>query len=280
MFFKKSKATKSALAAANPLINNFKEFHEIPKGFWGDPYVLGFLNSVIHFHAKGATNGNLSATDMGIVSMKVYESLSGISGEEIGRKVAGYLSDGNIDYRLGFENGMKCVLIVHGKANAELLNDPDVLKAQAMAKDLKQGSVTSSALVGALIDTLFYEVVEERLIGSRVKAAQKEGAVVSNEPVKDLLLKALQAEGVDVSIFTPECLKELVQNCIEEASLSGKDRHTALSDEVNRTAVGIGLDLEMYKPNVHKDSDDIIYTTLKKHGAFQNYMNGIYEDEH
>ena len=279
MFFKKSKATKSALDAANPLINNFKEFHEIPKGFWGDPYVLGFLGSVIHFHAKAATNGNLSAIDMGIVSMKVYESLSGISGEEIGGKVAGYLSDGNGDYRLGFENGMKCILITHGKENKELLNDADVLKAHAMAKRL--GSVTTSNVVGALINTLFYEVVEERLIEPGVKDAQKERAVISKESVRDLLLKELQAEGVDVSIFTPECLKELVQSCIEQAnpsSAENKDHHAAILAMVELNVGVIGIALEWYKSNTHQDRDSHIHDILKKHGIFQNYMNGIYED--
>jgi hypothetical protein len=281
MFFKKSKAIKSALAAANPLISNFKQFHEIPKGFWGDPYVLGFLNSVITFHAKGATNGNLSATDMGTVSMKVYESLSGISGEEIGRKVAGYLSDGNIDYCLGFENGMKCVLIVHGKANAELLNDPDVLKAQAMAKDLKQGSVTSSALVGALIYTLFCEVVEERLIGSIDKYAQKEGAVVSKESVKDLLLKDLKKRGVEVSIFTPECLNEFAEECIRAAnvgSLIYDDYHTELLKTVDFQGLVIEGELFIYKGGVQEDSDTFANSILKKHGVFQKYKNKLGEE--
>mgnify|MGYP006437942351 CR=1 FL=1 len=136
-----------------------------------------------------------------------------------------------------------------------------------------------SIIVGS-VGGYFWRKNTAQANANSIEAVAENRLIEAKNKEKDLLLKALQAEGVDVSIFTPECLKELVQNCIEEASLSGKDRHTALSDEVNRTAVGIGLDLEMYKPNVHKDSDDIIYTTLKKHGAFQNYMNGIYEDEH
>jgi hypothetical protein len=104
------------------------------------------------------------------------------------------------------------------------------------------------------------------------KDAQKGSAVESDESVRALLLKELKKEGVDVSIFNPECLKEIAQGCTEQAnfaSSTGEVFHTKFLEEIKLIAIVIGAVLSLYENNELTDNGSSIYAILKKHGVIK-----------
>ncbi len=165
---KKRTAVKAAVSGIQPLLRTLemRGDGELPKDFWSDPYVLGFLTGCIMPFATIATNGRLGGQEIGEVGVRVYAELAPEHDETIWDAMLAF--KGSSDYQLGMTNADKCLTVACGVPGHE--DDPDVLEAKATAAQLAP-SLTSvlgpsspeAATAGALMSMLFYDVVRKRL---------------------------------------------------------------------------------------------------------------------
>jgi len=167
MFFKKKKAAKAAFEAIEIVLKNFENAQKImgingmPEGFWHDPFVLGYFDTVIHFFGKTAVDNQISTEDMGTISMDILGKISGAPKLEIGKKVVDYMTNKNEEFLLGVENATKCILTM-GPIDEKLLNDPDVLEARKLMNDSNLDPITSGSISGTLTYLLFYSELKRR----------------------------------------------------------------------------------------------------------------------
>ena len=150
-----------------PWLRCLEAFDELPKGFWQDPYVLGFMSNCLKTLATLATGGQIDGSELAEVVLSSFKELSGQDGDAIADMVIALGKSKDRDFALGFENAEKFMCIAHGIPGFE--DDPDVLKARqlgaAMSADLGAvGPITPQAETSTMLfKMLFYDVVLKRL---------------------------------------------------------------------------------------------------------------------
>ena len=96
---KLKKANTAALQALRPLIANMQRNQGLAPDFWTDPYVLGYFGFAVAHHAKLATHGQISPTDLGIVLADVFGALSNMNGEAIRRRYIELIDKDGADFK-------------------------------------------------------------------------------------------------------------------------------------------------------------------------------------
>lgn len=168
MFFKKSRATKTAIQAVLPLVRTVEMTGGLPKNFWRDPYVLGFLSTCIGIFAKLATGWKIAGSDLGYVIIGVFDAVAQGEGREIARRITEFQSTNDPDFARGVAGADKVISVTYGLPHDE--TDPDIIKARKLAQigeDISP-SITNisnemAGVGGALQMLLFYDVVRSRL---------------------------------------------------------------------------------------------------------------------
>lgn len=163
------KAVNDTVNAVRPLLRTFNVFgSELPKGFWQDPYILGYLTSVVRGTTRLSSKGKIAGPELAQVIMDVFNELVGQGGDEISDLVIALGKGKNPDFGLGFTNGDKFMCVSYGLPGYE--DDPDVLKAgrlaAAMSRDLTSavGPLTPQAETAAMLHKmLFHDPVRSRL---------------------------------------------------------------------------------------------------------------------
>lgn len=164
---KRRRATKMALEAVQPILRTLEMSGGIPSGFWDDPYVLGYLGGTAAIFAKMTTQGKIAGESLGQVMITVYETLSGLDGVEISKKVLLLQSSNDKDFLKGLGNADKTICVAYGIEGYE--DDPDVVEAKELVKKMGPdfaflGETTEAAQIsGCLTQMLFYQVVRDRL---------------------------------------------------------------------------------------------------------------------
>ena len=142
--FTARRVRKSAIAALSPMVKILRITSGLPKHFWDDPYVLGFLSGAIVAVNLEETGGQLKGAKMGKVLMDVLSQLSQLTPLDIGSKVAKQIQ--HPDFINGQKNADKMFTVGFGLPYYD--DDPDVKAAKERAE--QDPSAMASALYGPI----------------------------------------------------------------------------------------------------------------------------------
>ncbi len=161
-------AFQAAAAGVRAYIDAFARAGGLPRGFWEDAFVLGFLTLSVQTFSRMATSFRLADRDLGLVTSAVFDQLSGGDGTRILRRIQALGAAGNPDFREGARNADKILCVAHGMSRCD--DDPDVVRARAAAHlypaplvELPGARLGGAPHVSALIRALFFDIVERRL---------------------------------------------------------------------------------------------------------------------
>jgi len=162
------KAAATIVEAVQPLIRSVAMFRDLPKGFWDDPYVLGYLNGCGSMFAKLCTGGKINGMDLGLALTDAMNTLSGGQGAAISSRTLALHKANDPDMKLGLNNAVKCVSYSHGLS--EFPDDPDIAAAKRIGasmgdalRDPSDPTPERTQTSGALSVLLFQQVVRKRL---------------------------------------------------------------------------------------------------------------------
>jgi hypothetical protein len=105
----------------------------LPRNFWIDDYVLGYLNMAIGLMAKFATHGNISTTDLGSVLIDVYTALSNMNGRAIGSYATELSSNPTPAFAQGEDDAFLVILFLEKKLKKGVREDI-IRRAEELAK--------------------------------------------------------------------------------------------------------------------------------------------------
>lgn len=161
------KATATIVEAVQPLIRSIAMFGDLPRGFWSDPYVLGYLNGCGSMFAKLATGGKINGADLGLALTDAFNELSGGQGQAIARLTLNLHKAQDPDMKRGMDNAVKCVSYTYGLS--QFPGDPDIEAAKRIGRDTGlptdpgDPNPERTRTAGALSVLLFQDVVRQRL---------------------------------------------------------------------------------------------------------------------
>jgi hypothetical protein len=162
------KAAATIVEAVQPMIRSIAMFGDLPKGFWEDPYVLGYLNGCGSMFAKLSTRGKINGMDLGLALTDAMNTLSGGQGSAISSRTLALHKANDPDMKLGMSNAIKCVSYTFGLS--EFPGDADVAAAKRIGANMgdtfrEPGDPTTerAQTAGALSVLLFQQVVRKRL---------------------------------------------------------------------------------------------------------------------
>lgn len=103
-------------------------FQEIPKGYWEDPYILGYLTGIYQnmYPFAKQTVGQVSNRTRAIVMVDIFTSLSG--SENVISMITEFKAMENWEFQRGENNAEKFLSLMLGLD--DYLADPDVVRAK------------------------------------------------------------------------------------------------------------------------------------------------------
>lgn len=153
---------RAAIKATMPLIRTLERFGGLPENFWGNPYALGFLVGVILSVQVDMRGDRAKKTATGMLIVDVFSSLVPTRTQEVSKLIGILSTTNNPDFIRGANSATKCFLFGSGRKIDE--DDPDIQRARKAAASLPgilPDSTKHSRVSGALLDNLFYKVVQE-----------------------------------------------------------------------------------------------------------------------
>ena len=137
------------------------------KGFWEDPYVLGFLLCAALQLTQGRHGDELEPIAAADAALHALGEASGAGTNEIKDRVGVLQNSGSHEYLKAMTAADKLVRFIGGSTASQL--DPLVLEARKTAQQMRSdGSLDpdkvseEAALRGVLVNTLFTKVVVKR----------------------------------------------------------------------------------------------------------------------
>ena len=161
---KRNRAINNAFQASGQLVNACQVFSDLPAGFWNDPYVLGFLTTVIAVFAEMTLGKKPTSEELGFIIIGTYERLNPLLAHRIAQHIVQLQAAKNEDYFHAVERAYKTVAVTYGHPDFDA--DPEVVAASALAKGMMGITPASNlhAAVGGVLQTmLFTDVVRRRL---------------------------------------------------------------------------------------------------------------------
>ena len=170
---KKRKTTNEVTQALQPLIHTLESTTGLPRGFWEDAYVLGFMTGSIAATLAMFASRDKLGDDLGNVFTAVFDGLAGGGGKDIMKRARLFDDEQNRDFLRGTRNAHKVISVTFGLPGYE--DDPDVIRAREMSAALEPmmsftfgHTPEASAVGGTLQKKLFLDVVRQRLRSERV----------------------------------------------------------------------------------------------------------------
>ena len=154
------KATEHTINAVRPLIAVRQSLHGLPADFWRNEFVIGFIGSMISFHANITFGRKLSQEDKGNLLFDVFTALSNMNGKAIAEN---YLQQATETpkskaFKKGADNAAICAFFSIGKLDES--GRPWIEQAEKLAA--AQGAANDpSAIAGSLLHLLFYQPLRE-----------------------------------------------------------------------------------------------------------------------
>lgn len=160
--YRRAKAQTACVAALRPFLLR-DPWSSWPPTFWHDPYVLGFLTTVIGITTKQASNGKLEGEEAGLVLVATLKEVNGYDSGFKDRWL-GMIKDRNVDLIEGIDNATKVVRYVTGHSLPANDLDLEVAREIAEGTSTSGGPIAPGDVGGALIYLLFHRIVEGRLV--------------------------------------------------------------------------------------------------------------------
>lgn len=161
---KRRKAVKTALQLTGPVVSLFQNLYGLPRDFWHDSFVLGFIGLFSNYHATVTSGMKLSDIDKGYAVVEIFSGLTLLDGAPFAREyVALSLSDPKDEaFEMGADYAFYCVRFPH--SNTPPGAEAFYLEAEEVAAKQGGGPKSNIALMH-LIKRLFLEPAHKRLYG-------------------------------------------------------------------------------------------------------------------
>jgi hypothetical protein len=89
-------------------------FYGVPKGFWEDPFVLGYQSSMVAMLAKAAGSDALGAPDRGQLLFEIIGAISNLNASELLKRVENLTAENDPDFKDGKERGQVTAMALVG----------------------------------------------------------------------------------------------------------------------------------------------------------------------
>jgi hypothetical protein len=153
-------AVRAAVEGLLPIIATVQDTHGLPREFWTDEYVLGFISFSISFRAKLATNGKIAGENLRYASLETLTALSNMDGAELLRRMTTLATEGNIDFKRGADDAAAVQLYSRGI----LTNHPLAQRAAAAiaGTGMVKGMGRRYQIAGMMVVLSFVHEVKKR----------------------------------------------------------------------------------------------------------------------
>ena len=154
---KKKRLITHVTTAMHPFIINTQREVGIPKLFWDDDYVLGFVGFCIAFHMNKTSRINSTPTEKGAALIEIMTNLSHMNGLPLARKYNKLTAEkSNQDFEAGADNAATWIFYLYNALKDEQSNEY-VLKAS------NNGFIKDREIIGInLFDQLFIQPLKNR----------------------------------------------------------------------------------------------------------------------
>jgi hypothetical protein len=159
--FAKRRAAKAAIEHGSAILRLLEATGGLPRGFWEDPYIVGWIGGVVNCVAKAATNNKIGTIDLGTVTIDAFTALAGAKGKEVVERLKGWVKSKEPRFVEAMQAATKTYFVTVGAREFDA--DPEVVQARQRAKSMVSVDLASSeqAEVGAAMQQLlFYDVVD------------------------------------------------------------------------------------------------------------------------
>lgn len=154
-FGRKKRAYMAILEALGPLIGHLEgEIGPLPRAFWDDPYLLGYLMGTATHFAQITSRGKLDGEGLGMVLIASMRTASGSDGVRITDRALELQEAKDPEFLRGAANSEKAVAIA--LAIDPLAGDADVAAARQTAGN------DAKAVGWALHELLLFAPARER----------------------------------------------------------------------------------------------------------------------
>lgn len=151
----RTKGSKAAIAAVQPLLGVLSTGPGIPPGMWDSPYVLGFVNQTVLFVAKLATDGQARGADLGGILLDVYTAVTHQNGTSIMRTATTFMTQQHPEFIRGVDDAMLIQFYGQGTLRDES-SHPILVHAKAGAAQLNKandkGTITGLMMMATWLD--------------------------------------------------------------------------------------------------------------------------------
>lgn len=143
---------------------------DVPKGFWDDHYVLGYLGMTALLLIKIGSQFKIEGRDTGMAMIDTFAVLTKTDGLAIAKQIAALNQQPTPAFAAGTDAAEKVVTVMYGKKDFDA--DPAVIKAREAIRKIGNAfgdgdQPEHSRVARQLMTTLFHEVVRDRLIPVR-----------------------------------------------------------------------------------------------------------------
>ncbi|MEO8558395.1 MAG: hypothetical protein ABI439_04985 [Rhodospirillales bacterium] len=167
--FERTQIAANVAQGVRPYVHAFEaRYGTLPHGYWEDEYVLGFVPAIAGLFATALTSGKIGEADRNAVVQECIETISPGFGQPVMQQLQGLMLTKPDDFVKAAEAAAKVMAFSMGQCPA---NDPDLIEAQRAARQERGGPAPDPAsefndTARALLHRLFYDVVNQRLMGN------------------------------------------------------------------------------------------------------------------
>jgi hypothetical protein len=113
-FLRQRRGRKAALRTLGPFVERSRQrLTGIPDDIWMDPYIIGFICTVITVAAKREV-GSLGTQSLGLVQSQAWADITGLSATVIGEEISFLSMSRNGEFLDGCRRAISFVQVLHG----------------------------------------------------------------------------------------------------------------------------------------------------------------------
>lgn len=130
-FLRERRGRKAAVRTLGPFVERSRQrLTGIPDDIWMDPYIIGFICTVITVAAKREV-GSLGTQSLGLVQSQAWADITGLSAAVIGEEISFLSMSRNGEFLDGCRRATSFIQVLHG---APPDGSPDVQNAAALSE--------------------------------------------------------------------------------------------------------------------------------------------------
>ncbi len=165
LFGSRQRALRTIVNALKPLVQRAVANNNgyLPRGFWDDPFVLGYLTGTATHFARLVNPKGMKDEDLGMVLISAMRKLSGTDAEEITDRILLLQQSRDKDFVRAVDASEKAIAYIYEIVpmdHEKLVRDAARIEGATLPGGEKP---TRSAIAWRLHQTLFYDVIDKRL---------------------------------------------------------------------------------------------------------------------